>query len=51
MSSERTRIGFIPVVLAVFSMTLLGGGMHANPVTSEAFVTDLLRSTVAAFLL
>ncbi len=51
MSSERTRNGFIPLVLAIFSMTLLGGPAHADPVTLEAFVTDLLRSAASALFL
>lgn len=51
MSSERARNGFIPVVLAIFGMTLLGGCTHADPVALEAFVTDLLRSAASALLL
>ena len=51
MSSERARIGSIPVVLAIFSMTLLGGCTHADPATLEAFMTDLLRSVASALLL
>ena len=51
MSSERARNGFIPAVLAIFSMTLLGGCTHADPATWEAFVMDLLRSVASALLL
>ena len=51
MSSERARIGFIPVVLAIFSMTLLGGCTHADPAVLEMLVADWLRNAAAALLL
>lgn len=51
MSSERTRNGFITLVLAIFSMTLSGGCTHADPAALETFVADLLRNAVAALLL
>jgi len=51
MNKERTRNGFIFVVLAIFSMTLLGGCAHADPAALEMFTTDLLRNAAAALLL
>ena len=51
MRNKRRRIGLLPAVLAIFSMTLLGGCTHADPAILEAFVTDLLRSVAAALLL
>ncbi len=51
MSNERRRIGFIPVVLALFGMALLGGCTHADPAALETFATDLLRNAAAALLL
>ncbi|MFQ5512727.1 MAG: hypothetical protein ACE5EO_12885 [Candidatus Krumholzibacteriia bacterium] len=51
MSGERLRSGFTRVVLAIFSMTLLGGCAHADPTALETFVVDLLRSAAAALLL
>ncbi len=51
MNSKRRRIGSVLAVLAIFSMTLLGGCTHADPAVLEAFVTDLLRSVAAALLL
>ncbi len=51
MNSRRRRIGLMPVVLAILSITLLGGCTHADPAVLEAFVTDLLRSATAALLL
>ena len=51
MSSERTRLGFIRMALAIFSITLLGGCTHADPAALEMFVTDLLRNAAAALLL
>ena len=51
MSNERARNEFIPAVLAIFSMTLLGGCAHADPAVLETFVTDFLRNAAAALLL
>ncbi len=51
MSSERTRNGFMRVVLAIFGLTLLGGCTHADPEVLETFVMDLLRNAAAALLL
>ena len=51
MSSGRARNGFLPAVLAIFSMTLLGGCTHADPAALQAFVTDMLRSVASALLL
>ena len=51
MSSKRTRIGFTPVVLAIFSIALLGGCTHTDSVALEAFVTDILRGVASALLL
>jgi len=51
MRVKRTRIGLAPVVLAVFGMAMLGGCSLADSTTLETFVTDLLRSAAAAFLL
>lgn len=51
MSNERTRIGFMRLVLAIFSMTLLGGCAHSDSVALEAFVTDMLRGVASALLL
>ena len=51
MISERARIGFVPLALAILSMTLFGGCTHADPAALEMFVADLLRNAVAALLL
>jgi hypothetical protein len=51
MMSKRTRDGFIPVALAIFSMTLLSGCAHADSVAWEGFVMTLLRTGAAALLL
>ena len=51
MRSKRIRINLIPALLAVFSITLLGGCTHADPAVWETFVEDLLRNAAAAFLL
>jgi len=51
MSSERARNGFVPLALAIFSMTLSGGCTPADPATLGTFVTDFLRNTAAALLL
>ena len=51
MRNEKTRTGLVGAVLAVVSITLLGGCTHADRVTLEAFVTDLLRSVASALLL
>jgi len=39
------------VVLAIFSMTLLGGCTHTDPVALEMFVADMLRGLASALLL
>jgi len=51
MSNERSQNGFLLVVLAIFSMALLGGCTHADPAALETFVADLFRNAAAALLL
>jgi len=51
MRSKRTRIGLVPVVLAILSVTLLGGCAHGDPAALGMFVADLFRNATAALLL
>ncbi len=51
MRVNRTRIGFVPAILAVAGVALLGGCGPADPGTWQTFVSDLLRNVAAAALL
>jgi len=51
MRNKRMRHGITQVALTVFGMTLLGGCTHAEPVSIEQFLTELLRNAAAALLL
>lgn len=51
MSNKRTCYRIARTALAIFGMTLLGGCNHADPVSAELFLTDLLRNAAAALLL
>ena len=51
MTNKRYRTCIAAMTLAAASVTLLGGCTHDNPASLEMFLTDLLRSAAAAFLL
>jgi len=51
MTNKRMRLGFLSMVLAIVSMTCLGGCVSADPAALQTFVADLLRNAATALLL
>ncbi|GJM24701.1 MAG: hypothetical protein DHS20C16_11160 [Phycisphaerae bacterium] len=51
MTNKQNRTCFAAMALAAASVTLLGGCTHDTSKSLEMFLTDLLRSAMAAFLL